>query len=186
MNRYIFKVMPAVCSLFIYIQAVCQDLVLSIPEERSFSDRSSPIIMGAHDDLEDIELASSPGLTVDDLMPFFSKSRNITEKERRANIEEILQRAQTRGSKGNNYLLQLQDMIAQQKRTRSIGLPITLNESHVEPALEWLGKKILKKDVELLNTKFDRQKVITGFSAVGAFVISSGVACLTAYLGSLY
>jgi hypothetical protein len=136
--------------------------------------------------MEEIELDLTAPLTADDLMPYIPSSRNVSRSERRAHIEHVLQRAQSRGGRHNAYLFELQNFVAQQKTTRSIGLPITVNEEHIRPALEWLGKKVLKKDLELVNTKFDRQKVISVVSGAGAFVISSGLACLTAYLGSLY
>lgn len=183
MQRDMFQKFVIMCSVSMSAHSMCQDFVLNRSDE---TDRSSPIITGTSDDLHDIELAVLQPLTVDDLMPFVPKSRNITKNERRAHIEQVLQRAQTRGGKSNDYLIDLQTIVTQQRRKRNIGLPIAIDASQISPALEWLGKKVLKQDVELLNQKFDKQKVITGFSAVGAFIISSGVACLMAYLGSLY
>lgn len=136
------------------------------------------------DDLEEIQIFDVPVLTPEDLMPLVPKTRNISENERRVHLERILSRAQARGSQ-NAYLADLQRLVAA-RRTRSIGMPIQIQDEHIRPALAWLGKKVLKEDLELVNRKFDRQKVISGVSAIGAFVISSGLACLLAYLGTLY
>lgn len=178
-----------VLSLSLANQIYSADLVRrDSDEDRSqFSLATSCAAQGGSalfDDLQEIQIFDVPALTPEDLMPLISKNRNISKKERRAQLERILSRAQTRGSQ-NAYLADLQRLVAVRK-TRSIGMPIQIQDEHIRPALEWLGKKVLKEDVELLSRKFDRQKVISGVSAIGAFVISSGLACLLSYIGTLY
>lgn len=202
MNYSIIQKMSIICSLFICFQtkpaskeptsSSLQDFsIIALPDDDDIRDSFDSMAFQStskdysHDDLADIELGETPELTADDLMPLIPKSRNVSTNERRAHIEHVLARSQARRGASHPYLVDLQSLVAMRKK-RGIGLPIEISEDHIKPALQWLGKKVLKEDLELVNRKFDRQKVITGCSTVGAFIISSGVACLIAYLGSLY
>jgi hypothetical protein len=166
------------------------------------------------DDLRDIEIGSPPvqDISADHFMNYLpKKSRNITTKERRAHVEAVLERIPTKRN-GNQILQALQVHVARrqarasgvaphideeedldpnaQRQVATRGLPISVSpddiEPVIEPAIEWLAGKVLKSDVELLNHKFDRQKIITCVSTALAFLIANGFLFLIDYVGRFY
>lgn len=175
MNVFSSKKMFIMYGLCICLQAECAEDSLQVLGAG-----------GIPDDLQDLELGESGALTPDALMPFISRNPYVTEAERRLNIEQVLARVQTRSGTGSAYLQDLQDLVGHQRKTKSIGLPITVTNDQLKPAVHWLAAKVLKKDAEVMGRKIDRQKMITGVTNVGSWLLATGFAALIAYLGSLY
>ena len=177
MERFILQKVSILLGFFIFLNAHCAELAVQVVDEMHG-------ISGLSDDLHDIELGSEDSLSAHDLMPYMKKNPYLTENERVLHIEQVLTRVQTRGGANVCYIRDLEALVARQK-TKSIGLPV-VSEDNIKPAMHWLAAKVFKKDAELMGRKIDRQKVITGVTNVGSWVLASGLAALVAYLGTLY
>lgn len=128
-------------------------------------------------------------VTVDGIMPFLDPVEHISESHRRELIQSVIDDYRARkpekiwvvGTALNGY----------RQRSEQIrrGIEITIEKENVKPPIEWLAKKIIKKESEYLGRKVTREQKIKWITSIVSAIVAGGLtygaSALMAHLESL-